>query len=275
MLVINPSDTPIPQLHQFLIGSIGPRPICFASTISKDGKPNLAPFSFFNVFSANPPILAFAPNNSGRTGAPKDTLLNVLEVPQVVINVVSNSIVEKMNVAAAPWEKGISEFEKAGFTALESDLIAPLRVAESPVQIECEVIEVKHFGQGGGAGNMVICKVLRLHINEDVLNEEGKIDQHKIDLVGRLGGSWYTYSDLFQLGQPMSPTVGFDKLPEIVKNSKTLTANEVGKMAALAEWPSPETIEEAKLMKVDSRDQTASQLISEGKISLALSIYLI
>ena len=275
MLVINPSETPIPQLHQFLIGSVGPRPICFASTISKDGKPNLAPFSFFNVFSANPPILAFAPNNSGRTGEPKDTLLNVLEVPQVVINVVSNAIVEKMNVAAAPWEKGISEFDKAGFTALESDLIAPLRVAESPVQIECEVIEVKHFGQGGGAGNMVICKVLRLHINENVLNEEGKIDQHKIDLVGRLGGSWYTYSDLFQLGQPMSPTIGFDQLPETVKNSKSLTANEVGKMAALAEWPSPETIAEAKLLKVDSRDQTASQLISDGKISLALAIYLI
>mgnify|MGYP000878442386 CR=1 FL=1 len=275
MLVINPSETPIPQLHQFLIGSVGPRPICFASTISKDGKPNLAPFSFFNVFSANPPILAFAPNNSGRTGEPKDTLLNVLEVPQVVINVVSNAIVEKMNVAAAPWEKGISEFDKAGFTALESDLIAPFRVAESPVQIECEVIEVKHFGQGGGAGNMVICKVLRLHINENVLNEEGKIDQHKIDLVGRLGGSWYTYSDLFQLGQPMSPTIGFDQLPETVKNSKSLTANEVGKMAALAEWPSPETIAEAKLLKVDSRDQTASQLISDGKISLALAIYLI
>lgn len=275
MLVINPSETPIPQLHQFLIGSIGPRPICFASTISKDGKPNLAPFSFFNVFSANPPILAFAPNNSGRTGEPKDTLLNVLEVPQVVINVVSNTIVEKMNVAAAPWEKGISEFEKAGFTALESELIAPFRVAESPVQIECEVIEVKHFGQGGGAGNMVICKVLRLHISEDVLNEEGKIDQHKIDLVGRLGGSWYTYSDLFQLGQPMSPTIGFDCLPENVRNNTSLTANEVGKMAALTEWPSPETIEEAKTMKVESRDQTASQLISDGKISLALAIYLI
>jgi hypothetical protein len=180
-----------------------------------------------------------------------------------------------MNVAAAPWEKGISEFEKAGFTPLNSDLIAPFRVAESPVQIECEVMEVKHFGEGGGAGNMVICKVLRLHINEDILNAEGKIDQHKIDLVGRLGASWYTYSDLFELGQPMSLTIGYDQLPENVRNNNVLTANEVGKMAALAEWPSPETIEEAKTMAFESRDQTASQLISEGKISLALAIYLI
>lgn len=275
MLVINPSETPIPQLHQYLIGSIGPRPICFASTISKEGKPNLAPFSFFNVFSANPPIVAFAPNNSGRTGQPKDTLLNVLEVPQVVINVVSNSIVEKMNVAAAPWEKGISEFEKAGFTPLKSELISPFRVAESPVQIECEVIEVKHFGQGGGAGNMVICKVLRLHINEEILNDEGKIDQHKIDLVGRLGASWYTYSDLFELGQPMSATIGYDQLPEAVRNSSELTANELGKLAALAEWPSPEIISEAKLIEFESRDKMAHQLISDGKISLALAIYLI
>lgn len=276
MLVVNPSETPIPQLHQFLIGSIGPRPICFASTISKDGKPNLAPFSFFNVFSANPPILAFAPNNSGRTGEPKDTLLNVLEVPQVVINVVSNSIVEKMNVAAAPWEKGISEFEKAGFTQLKSDLIQPFRVAESPVQIECEVMEVKHFGQGGGAGNMVICKVLRLHINEDILNADGKIDQHKIDLVGRLGASWYTYSDLFELGQPMSPTIGYDQLPDAVKNNNMLSANEVGKMSALTEWPSSEILEEAKnLNYAESTDLMARKLISEGKISLALAIYLI
>jgi flavin reductase (DIM6/NTAB) family NADH-FMN oxidoreductase RutF len=181
MLVINPKDLTIPQLHQYLIGSVGPRPICFASTVDADGIPNLAPFSFFNVFSANPPILVFAPNNSGRTGEPKHTLLNVKQVPEVVINVVTASMVEQMNVAAAPWDRGVSEFEKAGFTPVASELVRPFRVLESPSQIECKVIEIKEMGQGGGAGNLVICEVLRMHIHERVLNEEGKIDQLKMD----------------------------------------------------------------------------------------------
>jgi len=161
-LTINPKETALPQLHQYLLGSVGPRPICFASTIDADGRPNLAPFSFFNVVSANPPVLVFAPNNSGRDGSPKHTYLNVKEVPEVVVNVVTFGMVQQMNVAAAPWDKGISEFEKAGFTPVASDLIKPLRVKESPVQMECRVIEIKEFGTGGGAGNLVMAEVLKI-----------------------------------------------------------------------------------------------------------------
>ena len=240
MLVIDPKELPIPQLHQYLIGSVGPRPICFASTVDANGVPNLAPFSFFNVFSANPPILVFAPNNSGRTGQPKHTLLNVKEVPEVVINVVTESMVEQMNVAAAPWDKGVSEFEKAGFTPVQSDVVKPFRVAESPSQIECKVLEIKEMGVGGGAGNLVICQVVRIHIKDEVLNEENKINQRKMKLVGRLGASWYSKTDdaaLFELAQPMSPTLGYDGLPDYVKLSDNLNGNEIGKLASLASMP--------------------------------------
>lgn len=276
---ITPGEIPIPQLHQFLIGSVAPRPICFASTVDSSGVPNLAPFSFFNVFSANPPILIFAPNNSGKTGEPKHTLLNVKEVPEVVINMVNFEMVEKMNVAAAPWDRGVSEFEKAGFTAVGSELVKPFRVAESPVQIECKVLEVKEMGQGGGAGNIVICQVLRMHISEDILNEEGKIDQHKIDLVGRLGGSWYSSSRndaLFQLAQPMVKTIGFDALPELAKASKVLTANQLGQLSGLIEWPSDDLKAEAKLLIENGNSEVmASKLIDEGKIQLALAVLMI
>jgi flavin reductase (DIM6/NTAB) family NADH-FMN oxidoreductase RutF len=275
---ITPGEIPIPQLHQYLIGSVAPRPICFASTVDSNGLPNLAPFSFFNVFSANPPILIFAPNNSGKTGQPKHTLLNVKEVPEVVINMVNYEMVEKMNVAAAPWDRGVSEFEKAGFTPLNSDLIKPFRVAESPVQIECKVLEVKEMGQGGGAGNIVICQVLRMHISEDILNEEGKIDQHKIDLVGRLGGSWYSNSRneaLFQLAQPMVKTIGFDALPERAKKSNVLSANQLGQLSALTEWPSEDIMNEANsIVVIDGADVVAAGLIEAGKLALALAVLL-
>ena len=194
MLSLNPKELSIPILQKYLQGAIAPRPICFASTVSSAGEPNLAPFSFFNVFSANPPILVFAPNNSGRDGTPKHTFLNVQEVPEVVINMVDESMMHQMNVAAAPWARGENEFEKSGFTPIQSELVKPFRVAESPVQIECKVLEIKSMGTGGGAGNLVICQVVRMHISELVLSEEGKIDQRKMNLLGRLGGSWYCHT---------------------------------------------------------------------------------
>ncbi len=278
MITVKPEETPIPQLHQFLIGSIGPRPICFASTMSEDGKPNLAPFSFFNVFSANPPIVVFAPNNSGRDGTPKHTYLNVKAVPQVVINVVSMNMLNQMNLAAAPWEYGVSEFEKAGFTPVNSELIKPFRVAESPVQMECEVIEVKEMGTGGGAGNLVICKVVRLHINEDVLNAEGKIDQHKMNLVGRLGGSWYCKTDtdsLFELSQPMLKTIGYDALPVLLKQSELLTANDLGKIGCLAEWPTMSEIESAwEQYGLGDVHATAKKLVDQGDYKAALALFM-
>lgn len=278
MKTIIPGEIPIPQLHQFLIGSVAPRPICFASTIDSEGIPNLAPFSFFNVFSANPPILIFAPNNSGRTGLPKDTLLNVKQVPEVVINMVNHEIVEKMNVAAAPWDKGISEFDKAGFTAVKSDLVKPFRVKESPVQIECRVIEIKEMGTGGGAGNIVICQVEKLHIDEAILNDEGKIDQHKINLVGRLGGSWYSRSNtpsLFELKQPMQATIGYDALPVSLKESTIISANVLGKISSLLEWPKEAQIEKAK---EDLQNGTLTDLVTKSiqkeDYSRVLAIYL-
>lgn len=276
MLVIDPKELPIPQLHQYLIGSVGPRPICFASTVDANGVPNLAPFSFFNVFSANPPILVFAPNNSGRTGEPKHTLLNVKEVPQVVINVVNEAMVEQMNVAAAPWDRGISEFEKAGFTPLKSDLVKPFRVAESPSQIECKVLEVKEMGVGGGAGNLVICQVVRIHIKEEVLNEEQKIDQRKMKLVGRLGGSWYSKTNeaaLFELAQPMSPTLGYDGLPEYVRLSDKLSGNDIGKLASVASMPDTATKEAvSKERLIGSEWDQIKDFLAQGNYDKALAL---
>ena len=276
MLVIDPKELPIPQLHQYLIGSVGPRPICFASTVDANGVPNLAPFSFFNVFSANPPILVFAPNNSGRTGEPKHTLLNVKEVPEVVINVVTEAMVEQMNVAAAPWDRGVSEFEKAGFTPLESDLVKPFRVAESPSQLECKVLEVKEMGVGGGAGNLVICQVVRIHIKEEVLNEEQKIDQRKMKLVGRLGGSWYSKTNeaaLFELAQPMSPTLGYDGLPEYVRLSDKLSGNDIGKLASVASMPDTATKEAViKERLIGSEWDQIKSYLSQGNYDKALAL---
>ena len=276
MLVIDPKELPIPQLHQYLIGSVGPRPICFASTVDANGVPNLAPFSFFNVFSANPPILVFAPNNSGRTGQPKHTLLNVKEVPEVVINVVTESMVEQMNVAAAPWDKGVSEFEKAGFTPVQSDLVKPFRVAESPSQIECKVIEIKEMGVGGGAGNLVICQVVRMHIKDEVLNDENKIDQRKMKLVGRLGASWYSKTDdaaLFELAQPMSPTLGYDGLPDYVRLSENLNGNEIGKLASLASMPDEITINEvSKERNMGDEWSQIKSYLNSGDYNKALAL---
>ena len=276
MLVIDPKELPIPKLHQYLIGSVGPRPICFASTVDANGVPNLAPFSFFNVFSANPPILVFAPNNSGRTGEPKHTLLNVKEVPEVVINVVTEAMVEQMNVAAAPWDRGVSEFEKAGFTPLKSDLVKPFRVAESPSQIECKVLEVKEMGVGGGAGNLVICQVVRMHIKEEVLNEEQKIDQRKMKLVGRLGGSWYSKTNeaaLFELAQPMSPTLGYDGLPEYVRLSDKLSGNDIGKLASVASMPDTATKEAvSKERLIGSEWDQIKDFLAQGNYDKALAL---
>ncbi len=276
MLVIDPKELPIPQLHQYLIGSVGPRPICFASTVDANGVPNLAPFSFFNVFSANPPILVFAPNNSGRTGQPKHTLLNVKEVPEVVINVVTESMVEQMNVAAAPWDKGVSEFEKAGFTPVQSDLVKPFRVAESPSQIECKVIEIKEMGVGGGAGNLVICQVVRIHIKDEVLNDENKIDQRKMKLVGRLGASWYSKTDdaaLFELAQPMSPTLGYDGLPDYVRLSDNLNGNEIGKLASLASMPDEITINDvSKERNLGDEWSQIKSYLNSGDYNKALAL---
>ncbi len=289
-LEIDPSNTPLPQLHQFLLGSVSPRPICFASTIDAKGQLNLAPFSFFNVVSANPPVVVFSPNNSGRDGTPKQTYLNAKAVPEVVVNVVSYAMVQQMNVAAAPWEHGVSEFEKAGFTAVPSDLVKPMRVGESPVQLECKVIEIKEFGEGGGSGKLIMAQVLKMHINKEVLGADGKLDPFKMNLVGRMGGAWYCLpgvGSMFELSQPMQPTLGYDRLPEAVRMSKVLTGNELGQLSALPveptqtdytqalAWLSDQGFENLSLDQWHNREEAAKKLLSAKLVCEAAALLML
>lgn len=254
MLTIDPKEIPVPKLHHYLLGAIGPRPIAFASTVDANGIDNLAPFSFFNVFSANPPIMIFSPARSGRTNETKDTYNNVKVVPEVVINVVNYDIVHQMSLASSPFAPGISEFEKVGFTALASDTVRPKRVAESPVQFECKVIEVKELGDQGGAGNLIFCEVTKIHINEAVLDENGSIDQHKIDLVSRMGGNWYCRADqnsMFEITKPITTIgIGFDGLPNDILNSTILTGNDLGQLAGIEELPNETDVNEYKLIEL-------------------------
>ena len=288
MLTLDPKTLPIQKLHQYLLGAVGPRPIAFASTIDSEGNTNLAPFSFFNVFSANPPIMIFSPARSGRTNETKDTYKNVKLNPEVVINVVNYDIVHQMSLASSPYAPGVSEFEKAGFTALKSDLIRPMRVAESPVQFECKVNEVVELGQEGGAGNLIICEVVKIHINEEVLDTNGMIDQHKIDLVSRMGGNWYCRADqnsMFEITKPITTCgIGFDQLPTDLKSSKILTGNDLGHLAGIEELPNETDVNEYKLLELsdlfvslenepvkleESLHLRAQELLKENKLNEA------
>ena len=254
MLSIDPKELQIAQLHGYLLGAIGPRPIAFASTIDKEGNPNLAPFSFFNVFSANPPILIFSPARSGRTNTNKDTFNNVKEVGEVVINIVNHQIVHQMSLASSPYGSDVDEFEKTGLTKLPSDTIRPFRVAESPVQFECVVNEIKELGDQGGAGNLIICEVKKIHISEEVLDKDGKIDQLKIDLVARMGGNWYCRADknsMFEIEKPITTCgIGYDAIPNDIKASTILSKNDLGQLGGIEELPNETDVNEYKLLEL-------------------------
>ena len=254
MLTIDPKEIPVPKLHHYLLGAVGPRPIAFASTIDKDGNRNLAPFSFFNVFSANPPIMVFSPARSGRTNTTKNTFDNVKEIPEVVINIVNYSIVEQMSLASSPFEAEVDEFVKSGLTPIASETVRPFRVKESPVQFECKVNEVVELGTEGGAGNLVICEVTKIHINEDVLDEKGAIDQHKIDLVSRMGGNWYCRANsdsMFEIKKPiMTIGIGYDSIPEDIRNSKILSGNDLGKLGGIEQLPDETDVNDHKLIEL-------------------------
>jgi len=201
----NPKDTPLAKFHGTMLGAIAPRPIALASTLDKDGHPNLSPFSFFNAFGANPPILIFSPSRRGRDNTTKHSYENVKEVPEVVINVVTYSMVRQVSDASAEFARGVNEFEMVGFTMEPSDLVRPFRVKESPVQFECKVLQVIETGTEGGAGNLVICEILRMHVSSDILDNKGRVDPQKIDLVGRLGGEFYVRASgdaIFELAKP-------------------------------------------------------------------------
>jgi flavin reductase (DIM6/NTAB) family NADH-FMN oxidoreductase RutF len=228
------------EAQDYLQHAIGPRPICFASTIDSAGNVNLSPFSFFNLFSSNPPVVIFSPSRKVRDNTTKHSLENVLEVPEVVINVVTFDIVQQASLSSCEYPKGVDEFVKAGFTKEASQLVRPPRVRESKVQMECKVLEVKPLGTGGGAGNLVICEVLLMHINEDILTN-GKIDQLKLNHVARLGANWYARIDkanLFQVTKPNTELgIGVDQLPVEVRQSKILSGNDLGKLANVNHQP--------------------------------------
>jgi flavin reductase (DIM6/NTAB) family NADH-FMN oxidoreductase RutF len=244
---INPKEIKVPQLHGLLLGAVGPRPIAFASTIDKHDTPNLAPFSFFNVFSANPPILIFSPARSGRTNTNKNTFENIKEVSQVVINVVTYDMVHQMSLASSEYPKGVNEFLKTGFTPEASKTVRPHRVKESPVNLECKVNEIVELGNGGGAGNLIICEVTWMHINDDFLNENGSINQKKIDLVSRMGGNWYCRANgdaLFEIEKPLTTLgIGVDAIPLPIRNSKVLTGNNLGQLGNIETLPTKKEIE--------------------------------
>jgi len=239
-----PAELKTSQFHQYLLGAIAPRPICFASTIDKEGNPNLSPFSFFNVFGSKPPILIFSPARRVRDNSIKHTLENVIETKEVVINIVNYAIVQQMSLSSCEYPKGVSEFEKSGLTPLASELVKPFRVKESPVQFECKVLEVKETGTEGGAGNLIICEVLMMHINDEVLNEQQQIDPHKIDLVARMGFDYYCRASgnaVFEVAKPNQQLgIGLDALPDFIKQSNILTGNHLGQLGNSTSIPSPD-----------------------------------
>lgn len=281
-----PADVPTSQFHALMLSSIAPRPIAFVSTIDNDGTPNLAPFSFFNAFGSNPPLLIFSPARRVRNNTIKHTLENVEQVKEVVVNVVSYNMVQQTSLASSEYEKGVNEFEKAGFTPIASLKVKPYRVKESPVQIECKVRDIIHTGTEGGAGNLVICEIVAIHAHAYLFNEKGHIDQQRIDLVGRMGGEWYIRASgeaLFEIAKPSSPPgIGIDALPTFIRNSDVLTGNDLGILGsfrtlptheeAMAYLSSPLYIEflNDKAFTGLSLFEKAKTLIAEGKAHEAL-----
>ncbi|PWA10202.1 flavin reductase family protein [Flavobacterium laiguense] len=245
MITIDPKSIDTVKLQGYLQSSVGPRPIAFASTIGENGVPNLSPFSFFNVFSANPPILIFSPARRVRDNTIKHTLINAEATREVVINVVNYDIVQQTSLASTEYANGVDEFLKSGLTPVPSDVVKPFRVKESPVQFECKVTQIIPLGTEGGAGNLILCEVVRMHISEAILNENGAIDQHKIDLVSRLGANWYSRSNqgLFEVPKPLTTLgIGVDAIPDFVKNSPVFDGNDLGMLGNIEALPTTEEV---------------------------------
>ncbi|HWB64963.1 MAG TPA: flavin reductase family protein [Chitinophagales bacterium] len=286
MLSLKPSELPIPKLHEYLLHAVAPRPIAFVSTIDKNGNVNLAPFSFFNCFGSNPPTLVYSPALSGRTGATKNTHDNVMEVPECVVNIAHYEMLYQMNLAAGMYPKGVNEFAKAGLTAVASETVKPPRVAECYVQMECEVKQVIETGHGGGAGNLVICEVKMIHINEKVLTDDGSIDPFKMDYIARMGQQYWCRvqpENIFRVpGFKMLNEVGlgFDRLPDSIKHSPYLTGNEIAQVATLHDFPAPAEINEAAALltetspqkRIEQAHQMAKAEIAKGEIAKAFAV---
>lgn len=263
MLTLNTKELSVASLQGYIVHAVAPRPVALVSTVDKKGNINLSPFSFFNAFSSNPPIMVFSPSLSGRTGLPKHTHENIIEVPEAVINVVTYDMVQQTSLSSTEYPKGVNEFIKSGFTMQPSEMIIPPRVKESPVQFECKVKQIIELGKNPGAGNLIICEVVLIHISELVLNEKKFIDQHKIDLVGRLGANWYvrTSQALFDVAKPVGIGIGIDALPEKIKNSSVLTGNNLAQLGNVERIPSKE---EVKMY----RDTYLKDIVSEKEIHI-------
>ena len=282
MLRIDPKDIPLAKLHGYLLGAVAPRPIAFASTVNQDGIPNLAPFSFFNMFSVNPPVGVFSPSRRGKDGTSKHTYENAKSSKEVVINMVTYDMVQQMSLASSDYPEGVSEFEKAGFTPIESEMVKPFRVKESPIQMECKVNDIIELGQEGGAGNMIIFEIVLMHVSEDILDDNGSIDTNKIDLVGRMGGNQYVRASgdaIFEVIKPgMTTGIGVDQIPESIRNSTILTGNDLGKLGSVEELPDDASVNEYKekelkeIFNADPEDlnkklqNKAQALLAESKI---------
>lgn len=279
-----PKDCTVQQMQALLSSAVAPRPIAFASTIDAEGNPNLSPFSFYNIFSSNPPILIFSPARRVRDNTTKHTLQNVQDVPEVVINVVHYGMIQQMSLSSTEYAKGVNEFDKSGLTMLKSELVRPFRVAESPIQMECKVIEIKPLGQDKGAGNLVICKVLKLHVSDEVLNIKGEIDQEKLDLVARGGGSYYIRAKdgFLEIPKPLRTLgIGIDALPEELRNSTVLTGNDLGLLGNVEALPTQNEIDnfyknqEHKNLKTRKElHQKAQDYLREGQVQKAWCILL-
>lgn len=286
MISITPGSISTGELHGHLLAAIAPRPIAFASTIGKDGAVNLSPYSFFNVFSANPPVVIFSPARRVRDNTIKHTLENVMEVDEVVINIVNYDMVHQMSLSSTEYPKGVNEFKKAGFTELPSAVVKPPRVAEAPVQLECKVLNVVALGDQGGAGNLVIAQVVQMHINSKILDEEGKIDPEKIDTVARMGGNWYCRSKagMFQVEKPLRTMgIGIDQIPDSIRMSTLLSGNDLGQLGNVEALPSPEEstdfIKEnhPELLAQDNQNKKhklAKQYIAKGAVANAWKVLL-
>ncbi len=273
MRTIGPKDKPLAEFHNLLLTAIAPRPICFASTIDKEGNPNLSPFSFFNVFGSNPTTLIFSPARRVRDNTIKHTLENVLETGEVVINVVNYAMVQQMSLASCEYPKGTNEFVKSGFTQLESQMVKPFRVKESPVQFECKVRDVIYTGEEGGAGNLIICEMLLMHIADDILTATGGIDQEKIDLVARAGYDYYVRASkgLFEVPKPnRNLGMGVDQLPDAIRLSKILTGNDLGMLANEQVLPDTDSIEVFKRMNKDLQKIHTDHVADPAELEKAL-----
>jgi len=284
MLSIDPKEIPTAKLHGYLLGAVAPRPIAFASTVDAEGNPNLSPYSFFNVFSANPPIMIFSPARRVRNNTTKHTLENAIATKEVVINVVNHAIVQQMSLSSTEYAAGVNEFEKAGLTMLPSEKVKPFRVAESPAQFECKVREVVSLGDEGGAGNLIICEVVKLHINEDVLNDRGTIDHYKIDLVARAGGSFYSRArdGFFEIPKPIATLgIGVDQIPTEIRTSKVLTGNDLGILGNVEKLPTEAEIQAFKQTteidisdSIETNHKAAQTFLVKGDVATAWKILL-